>query len=487
VTRSRALTVPAAPLPAVVWPLLLAFGALCWPTARAYRMLDDDLAWQHRLGDAILATHALPRALDARAFTAPGAPWVPQEWAFSLAVAAAANAHAWAALALAVTGCALAALALSAYRGVVRGAEPFAVALTTGFAAVVLKGTFGVRDQVVAWLPFSLVLLLAEDERLVWWCVPVVALWANLHASVLIAPVVLGAAAAGAALDDGGFSARARTRTLVALASLAALGASPLGFALVPYALALQGGIVRRHLIEWALPLFVDGRVCFGVLPLVAAVAARGFGPPRHARDPLWFGLFLVAGLDAVRHLPLLALAVAPQAASALTPPRLVRTGPALARVRTRGSLAVGALLLAACVAAVVPAGNAVAARLPPPPAIVPSARLVAAVAALPGTRRVYCDGIGACSTVLDAPNATVYMDGREDPYPPAVWREMERLIALAPDWQAILARRRIDTLVLENDSPLAQSVGTTGAWREVLGDERFHLWARRAAPAARR
>src|SRR5579884_2778256 len=48
---------------------------------------DGDLAWQQWLGAYILHAHHLPQHLGHETFTAPGSPWVPQEWAFSVAVA----------------------------------------------------------------------------------------------------------------------------------------------------------------------------------------------------------------------------------------------------------------------------------------------------------------------------------------------------------------------------------------------------------------
>ncbi|MGB7049557.1 MAG: hypothetical protein WBD57_14625, partial [Candidatus Cybelea sp.] len=60
----------------------------------------------------VLQTHRLPTALGSETFTAAGAPWVPQEWLFSVIVAVATNLHLFTVLAVAVSAIPLAVLVL---------------------------------------------------------------------------------------------------------------------------------------------------------------------------------------------------------------------------------------------------------------------------------------------------------------------------------------------------------------------------------------
>ena len=49
--------------------------------------VDGDLFWQKHLGAYVLAHHALPTALGHETFSAPGAPWIPQEWLLGIVAA----------------------------------------------------------------------------------------------------------------------------------------------------------------------------------------------------------------------------------------------------------------------------------------------------------------------------------------------------------------------------------------------------------------
>jgi hypothetical protein len=330
--------------------------------------------------------------------------------------------------------------------------------------------SFGVRDQVVAWLPFSLLLLLLESDAAgPWWCLPVVVLWANLHASVILAPVVIGVSAVGAAIDDRTFSARSRTRAVVAILSFGAICCTPLGTALYPYALALENGFVRTVIAEWQPPVIDDPRIYFGMLPLLVIVLARGFGPVRRASDFVLFVLFALAALDAVRHVPLFAIAVAPMAASALTAPRMQRSVAAVRDRTSRRSLAAGFLVAVTFFGIAVCASETILVkRYSVVETLILPHALIARISSLPGERRVFCEDWSWCTSVLAAPNANVFMDSRADPYPERIWREDERITHVAPDWRALLHAYRVDTMLVRNESELALFAEDTREWDRV-------------------
>ena len=79
------------------------WGALFLVLGPLHAAGDGDLYWQRWLGDLLLRTHQLPDVLGSGTFTAPNAPWVPQEWVFSLAVALAMNQHLFLVLAILVS------------------------------------------------------------------------------------------------------------------------------------------------------------------------------------------------------------------------------------------------------------------------------------------------------------------------------------------------------------------------------------------------
>src|SRR5487761_2677294 len=72
------------------------FSATYIAGALAHPYIDGDLFWQRWLGEQILRTGEIPRALGPQTFAAVGAPWLPQEWLFSTLYALAVAAHgAW--------------------------------------------------------------------------------------------------------------------------------------------------------------------------------------------------------------------------------------------------------------------------------------------------------------------------------------------------------------------------------------------------------
>jgi hypothetical protein len=143
--------------------------------------------------------------------------------------------------------------------------------------------------------------------------------WANLHAGVFVAPLLLAFAAGGAALD------RDRAWRWLATGSLLALAATlatPLGFGLFRY-LRLHVTIPAVHTIDefrgptWIsdAPLFVYGAALLAVLG-GAAVAARW--RPRWTQLAPLLALALLV-VRSVRFAPELALVAAPLLASAAT------------------------------------------------------------------------------------------------------------------------------------------------------------------------
>ncbi|HWT05689.1 MAG TPA: hypothetical protein VN224_08025, partial [Xanthomonadales bacterium] len=168
-----------------------ATGALLLPPS------DGDLGWQHWLGARILRG-GLPHALGAESFAAPGAPWVPQEWLFCTLLAVAADHGARRLFALCVGACAVLALGCVALRCARNGAHPIAVAFVLVFVDVAMAQSFGVRVQVVGWAMLAAFLLALElPGRARWAAILVAALWANWHASAVLAPLLAAAAATG--------------------------------------------------------------------------------------------------------------------------------------------------------------------------------------------------------------------------------------------------------------------------------------------------
>ncbi|MFY9720012.1 MAG: hypothetical protein WAK16_10250, partial [Candidatus Cybelea sp.] len=163
--------------------LYLALGPLHAPG-------DGDLYWQRWLGDLLLRTHHLPAVLGDGTFTAPTAPWVPQEWVFSLAVAVATNQHLFLLLSILVSALPIGIL-ISVYARARETATPDAIGIALLFCGMALVESFGARAQVLGWAGLAVfVLFLERRDRWYYAAFPAAVVWANLHATVAIAPVL---------------------------------------------------------------------------------------------------------------------------------------------------------------------------------------------------------------------------------------------------------------------------------------------------------
>jgi hypothetical protein len=310
--------------------------------------------WLSLVDGRLIAHEWLPRSDTLTAWTV-GRPWIDQQWGahvvlYELAAhggVAAAAGLVVACVALALLACATSARAL--------GASPRSTAVALLLPVAAVPWLAQIRAQSLALLPFAVVYgLLALDARRpgrrVLFVLPVLAVWANLHGSV-----VLGAGLVclyGSMLLCRG-PHRLRGATLAVAAPLCVF-ASPYGFALGHYYhLMLVHPAFASFIPEWRPAMF--GGVS-GVFFLTAfATAALWGGHRRHLTgfEQLALGVLLIAALQATRSAIWFELALAISVPRLLDSawPTTIELTPAVRRLNL--ALAAGAVTLAAVVLAV--------------------------------------------------------------------------------------------------------------------------------------
>jgi hypothetical protein len=284
---------------------LWAFIAVGLPTLAALiaSLQSVDLAYHLRAGGEILATGAVP-TVDTWTFTAAGEPWTDQQWGAQVLLTVVYRLGGWTglvvlrALLVAVTfGC----LFMVGRR---RGLATRMAAWLTLAAFVVSAPALSLRPQLLGMALFALVLLLVVDRRVHprrLWAIPVIVLvWANLHGSFFLGPLVLGLAW----LEDLHDRVTLPHRLLV-LAGVSAVAAcvTPSGPAVWAYAVGLSvNPEVTQRITEWqrTSPADVPGLLFYASAAAVAVLLyRRGRATPWPTF--VWLGLYFVIGAYAAR------------------------------------------------------------------------------------------------------------------------------------------------------------------------------------------
>jgi hypothetical protein len=415
-------------------------------------MAESDLFFRVRAGQEILTRHALP-GRNLYSFTYPDHSDLDTSWLFEVG-AAALHAHGGFAAVVVAKTVVLVATFLAAF--VVcrrRGAGPAAAALALAAASWVARERFVERPHIFSLAGCVLVLAVIDAldaplarRRAAIACVVGVAMWANLHAGVFLAPALLALAAAGAWLDD----ARALARRLAALAACAALAtlATPVGLGLVTY-LRLHTVIPTLHPVdEFRAATWVSDApwlVFAGVVAGVAAVAR-----PRRWRWLLPVAATGVLALRSIRFGADFAVLAAPGLAVGVTAlgARLASRAPGL---RVAGLVGVVALLVG------VAAGPRLAAARAGRPAF--DVSLDARALPLDALRFVEDNGlrarmyndfeVGSYLLFEGYPRYRVFVDPRLPAYPAELHALLGRFDLTRDEWGAALARYGVESALL--------------------------------------
>jgi len=396
---------------------------------------------------------------------------VPQEWIFGVAVALATNAGAFVVLSLAVSAIPLAILA-SIYGRARAIASPAAGGIVVLVCGVALLESFGARAQVLGWGALAaFVAFLERRDRWYYAAFPTAVVWANLHASVALAPVLVLARLA-ATLVDGGSSAVRRSRDLPMLGAVAlAMFCTPFGWRLPYLALTLATSPIRHYIQEWQPPNLHDASFVYGALPIALLILAGKRATLAGLKQQSFPAMLMfVAALLAFRNTALFAIVAAPLAARGLDA-IVPRIGAADAKARELEPVALVAIVLAI-------AGSAfglarIQAHEPPP---LPGAA-IASLARDRAGHRLFCENFTWCSMALQYPNLRVFIDGRCDGYPLDVWRQYVTTMEMRPSWRAPLVRYRVDSVLAQRGSPLATALDRSQAWHTAFSDRRFVLF----------
>jgi hypothetical protein len=435
-------------------------------------MSSVDLTYQLRAGADIIGTREIPMA-DAWTFTIAGLPWVDQQWGAQVILAAVYQAAGWTGLVL--LRALLTAIVVGATLAITRhrGLDPRLAAVITLLAFVVAAPAMALRPQLFGMACFAITLWLLfmrrDRPRLLWLIPLVVAIWANLHGSFVLAPVMIGLAWLEDVHDR---VSTARHTLLVGAASVLTACLTPFGPAVWAYAVGLtsNAGVTART-TEWQPTSLRDpvGVLFFGsVVAVVALIARNG----RRVAWPalLWLAVFAAIGVVAQR-----GIAWWPFVGAAVASRELLTRS---VRPVHEGSRRFNAIVAALVVIAVVmllpfwrpvdPVTDAPVSTLTDaPPRLTQALREIAR----PGDR-VLNPQIWGSWFEFAVPEVLVAADSRIEIFPSTVWNELEEVSLGIGDWQDRLRRWEVSIVVTAADDVGFVGRLSTLGWRQIHTDQ---------------
>jgi hypothetical protein len=445
-----------------------ALVAVALPAAAALftRMRAIDLAYHVRAGMLTIRSGG-PLRVDPFTFTHGGRPWLNQQWAAQVVFAWGHRLAGWAGVALVYAGASGAGFALLYLHCRRRGAMPGTAAVLSLLGFLVATGP-APRPQVLAVPLFTgTALLLTRRDRWIW-LVPLLALvWANVHGSFFLAPLLVGFA-----VGDDLFERRSVSRTLPVLgATILATFVTPFGPDVWSYAVTIATNDTIRHWVaEWRAPSLtsVEGALFWVSGVVVAALTItkrRAVRPMDVARLVVFFAL----AAPAVRGTLWWALAAPPVVAGWFASQR--RQEPSeRRRPDALATIASVFILLLLPIAFLARAGTDPVTGAPRRLAAdAPEVLVDATRRALPVGSRLLVYQPFASWFEFSEPSDPVMVDSRIELYPERVWLDYDRAIGGVGDWEGILDRYGVAGVVLPPHATLKGPISRAAGWTEVV------------------
>jgi hypothetical protein len=446
---------------------------------------DPDVWWHLRTGQLILDNHRVFHT-DPYSFTRFGQPWVNHEWLSDVLMYSLYRAAGWAGLIVAFGAVIAASFLLVFLRCAGR---PYVAALITLWGAAASAPAWGVRPQMLSLLLASIFLLLLErsdqQPRLLWWTVPLLLVWVNLHAGFAMGIALLALFLVGGLLDvASGFeqwpkaAPRLRTRAFVVLACLAVVPLNPNGLRMYWYPLnTLRSRAMQDYIHEWFSPNFHDAKHLPVLFLLLATLAALAFSPRRvRPRELLLLWVVTFATLLSVRHIPIYVLVAVP-ILSGLAKAWVEKRGaarwlaPRPAPI-TRSRMVMNATALVAFATfTVARVQNVVSQQSQIEAQKFPAAAVSFLSKERPPGPILNDYNWGGYFIWRLYPEYHVYIDGRADLYGDLFMDESAANYYLSDDWRNPLQAWGVRTVILPPDAPLITALRFKAEWKQIYAD----------------
>lgn len=457
---------------------------------------DGDFWWHLKTGEYIVKTLAIPR-IDFYSFTVPGKQWVAHEWLSEVIFYLIYSRAGFNTLIFIFT-----VVTVLAFWVVFRRSQ--AHPYVKGFAVLLsvwsILPTIGVRPRAFTLLFAGIYLALLHgfvrerESKPIWWLVPLMIVWVNLHAGYLIGLVLIGVTVAGVVLDAwfageklASHWPRLKTLALVLVACLLAVNLNPQGprILLFPFEFFFSP-VQQDQITDWLSPDFHQQELFPLLLLMMLTIAALALSPKRvRPSELLLFLATLYMTLKSNRHMAIFALVAGPMLADYFQPwLETTRFGRTFRASESEGSgprqVVFNAILVVVLIACFIKLKSVIYS----PPTQQRVGVPLNAVAYLKEnaiTGNTFTDpNIWGGYLIWEMPSNPVYIDGRIDMYGDDFMREYLGIIRGITRWQEPFDKYGVHVAIVSPTSVLRLQLEQSPQWQQVYSDEMSVVFTRK-------
>jgi len=469
------------------------------------------MGWHLRTGQYIWEQRSIPRQ-DIYSFTFQGMPWLTHEWLTELVLYPIYQAAGFTGLSLAFATVITAAYAILFFILRLRGVGPVLSAILVALAALTSAPIWGARPLMFSILFAAIYLLILELHRMgrrryILILPPLMILWVNLHGAYILGLAILTIYILGPLIEGlvrwQGHRVPVYSLIVIAALCLAATLINPNTYRILAYPFQIvTSQAMRAYVSEWPSPDFHRPQYLPLAISFLLLLSSLGLSRPvtlrRQATDLLLILFFGFLALQSRRHIPFFALAATPILGQLLeslrqdftSTPLYLRLKGLMGQVNREVSTtaltqAVNWLMVGTILASVLWGLSS---------AVSSEANGVAQRRYFPADAVDYIEREGIKGRLYNSynwggylilrlyPSQKVFIDSRADVYGDAFINEYVEAYFVRPGWRQVLDNYKIEYVLIEEGSPLANLLTASGDWLTLYSDPVAALFARRKA-----
>ncbi len=467
-------------------------------------VFDPDFWWHLRTGQYIVETRTIPHA-DIFSAVYFGKEWVAHEWLSEAIIYMIHRALGYGGLVVIFALVIVAALWIAYRRCAERVGHPGVAGFALILGALAAGSTWGARPQMFSFLFASIFIALLNNYvrrdggRFIWWLVPLVILWVNMHAGFALGLVLIALTIIGMVLDEwltqgvrrGELWGRVRPLCFVWAACALSVSLNPNGARIYLYPFeTLTSHAMMKYIQEWFSPDFHKLMFLPLAVLIFATFAALALSKKRvRPSELLLLCVTAYASLRSARNIPFFALVAMPLLAEHTW--SWITSYPwaqwlTLPEKREEGSKASLKIVLNVVLLVVIPVSlclvrvsQVVAGQADSEAENFP----VAAVEFIRTQRPpqpIYNEYAWGGYLIWKLyPDYRVYIDGRADVYGDSFLEEFLKTHDGVADWRAPLDRHGIRSVMIEPNAPLASLLKQDSGWSKVFEDHQAVIFVK--------